>query len=109
MYQRYPFLLVLRNRAFGDRPPAETRRLSALCVLFSPFTPMFFMGEEYGEEAPFLFFSDHIDPDIAEATRTGRRREFARLASHSPATTTANPRGIEILGHLHSRPIRPES
>jgi maltooligosyltrehalose trehalohydrolase len=38
---------------------------------------MVFMGEEHGEDAPFQFFTDHIDPDIAEATREGRRAEFA--------------------------------
>jgi maltooligosyltrehalose trehalohydrolase len=38
------------------------------------------MGEEYGEPAPFQFFTDHIDPEIAEATREGRRREFAAFA-----------------------------
>jgi maltooligosyltrehalose trehalohydrolase len=41
---------------------------------------MVFMGEEYGEPAPFQFFCDHIDPKIATATREGRRREFARFA-----------------------------
>jgi maltooligosyltrehalose trehalohydrolase len=71
------------NRAFGDRLPEEARPLAALCLLLSPFTPMLFMGEEYGEDAPFQFFTDHIDPDIAEATRTGRRREFAAFASFS--------------------------
>ena len=69
------------NRAFGDRLPAEARPLAALLVLLSPFTPLLFMGEEHGEEAPFLFFTDHIDPDIAEATRAGRRREFASFAT----------------------------
>jgi maltooligosyltrehalose trehalohydrolase len=69
------------NRAFGDRMPAAARALSALCTLLSPFTPLLFMGEEYGEEAPFQFFSDHIDPEIAEATREGRRAEFAAFAS----------------------------
>ena len=69
------------NRAFGDRLPVEARPLAALCVLLSPFTPMLFMGEEYGETAPFQFFTDHIDPDIAAATREGRRREFARFAA----------------------------
>jgi len=39
------------------------------------------MGEEYGERAPFQFFSDHIDKRIAEATREGRRREFAAFAA----------------------------
>jgi maltooligosyltrehalose trehalohydrolase len=39
------------------------------------------MGDEYGETAPFQFFSDHDDPELAEATREGRRREFARFSS----------------------------
>ena len=49
------------NRAFGDRLPAAARPLAAFCYLLSPFTPMLFMGEEYGEPAPFQFFSSHID------------------------------------------------
>ena len=68
------------NRAFGERLPAEVRPLAALCTLLSPFTPMLFQGEEYGENAPFQFFSDHIDEEIATATREGRRREFAAFA-----------------------------
>jgi maltooligosyltrehalose trehalohydrolase len=87
------------NRAFGDRLPAEARPLAALCTLLSPFTPMLFQGEEYGEDAPFQFFSDHIDEDIATATREGRRREFAAFAEfrgrevpdpQDPATFTAS-------------------
>jgi maltooligosyltrehalose trehalohydrolase len=68
------------NRALGDRLPVEARPLAALCTLLSPFTPMLFMGEEHGEAAPFQFFSDHIDEEIAVATREGRRREFAAFA-----------------------------
>ncbi|HEX7300544.1 MAG TPA: malto-oligosyltrehalose trehalohydrolase [Solirubrobacteraceae bacterium] len=68
------------NRAFGDRLPARARPLAAFCTLLAPFTPMLFMGEEYGEQAPFQFFSDHIDKRIADATRDGRRREFAAFA-----------------------------
>jgi maltooligosyltrehalose trehalohydrolase len=68
------------NRAFGDRLPAQARPLAAFCTLLSPFVPMLFMGEEYGEPAPFQFFSDHIDEEIATATRDGRRREFAAFA-----------------------------
>jgi maltooligosyltrehalose trehalohydrolase len=64
------------NRALGDRMPPPARPLAALCTLLSPFTPMLFMGEEYGEEAPFQFFTDHIEKKIAEATRKGRRKEF---------------------------------
>ncbi len=68
------------NRAYGDRLPAEAQALAAMCTLLSPFVPLLFMGEEYGEEAPFRFFSDHIDEEIANATREGRRAEFASFA-----------------------------
>jgi maltooligosyltrehalose trehalohydrolase len=68
------------NRALGDRLPDSKRRVAAAVVLFSPFTPLLFQGEEYGEQAPFRFFTDHIDPFIADATREGRRREFQRFA-----------------------------
>jgi maltooligosyltrehalose trehalohydrolase len=69
------------NRALGDRLPVEARPLAALLVCLAPFTPMLFQGEEYGELAPFQFFSDHIDAEIAEATRAGRRREFAAFSA----------------------------
>jgi maltooligosyltrehalose trehalohydrolase len=69
------------NRAFGDRMPPAARPLAALCSLLAPFTPMLFMGEEYSESAPFQFFSDHIDEEIAVATREGRRQEFAAFVS----------------------------
>jgi maltooligosyltrehalose trehalohydrolase len=68
------------NRAYGDRLPEHARPLAAFCTLLAPFTPMLFMGEEYGERQPFQFFSDHIDDEIATATRDGRRREFAAFA-----------------------------
>ena len=79
------------NRAFGDRMPARARPLAAFCTLLAPFIPMLFMGEEYGEDAPFQFFSNHIDPDIAEATRTGRRQEFARFAAFGDAEQIPDP------------------
>ena len=75
----------------GDRLPREVRAVAALCLLFHPATPMLFMGEEYGEPAPFQFFSNHIDPDIAEATRTGRRQEFARFAAFGDANEIPDP------------------
>jgi maltooligosyltrehalose trehalohydrolase len=59
----------------------ELRPLAAFATLLSPFTPMLFQGEEHGEHAPFQFFSDHIDEEIAVATREGRRREFAAFAA----------------------------
>ena len=67
------------NRAHGDRLPPEMRRLAASCVLFAPQIPLLFMGEEYGETAPFQFFTDHDDPAVAAAAREGRRQEFAKF------------------------------
>jgi maltooligosyltrehalose trehalohydrolase len=69
------------NRAVGDRLPREQLKVAAACTLFAPHTPLLFMGEEYGERRPFQFFTDHIDPAIAEATREGRKREFERFAA----------------------------
>ena len=68
------------NRALGDRPSLDELPVRAACLLFAPAIPHLFMGEEYGERAPFRFFSDHLDPALAEATRAGRRREFPQLA-----------------------------
>jgi maltooligosyltrehalose trehalohydrolase len=70
------------NRATGDRIaaslPAPMLRVAAGLVLTSPFTPMLFMGEEWGADTPFQFFTDHTDPYFASAVSTGRRAEFAR-------------------------------
>jgi maltooligosyltrehalose trehalohydrolase len=100
------------NRAYGDRMPAPVRPLAAFWTLLSPFTPMLFMGEEYGELAPFQYFTSHIDPDIAEATRAGRRAEFQSFASfggevpdpEDPATfrrSTLTRRGDPGLARLY--------
>lgn len=71
------------NRARGDRLstmiPFEQQKVVAGVVLLAPYLPILFMGEEYGETAPFQFFVDHSDPDLVEAVRVGRAREFARF------------------------------
>ncbi len=71
------------NRPRGERlgqlvSPAQLKIAAAL-VLTSPFVPMLFQGEEWGAATPFLFFTDHLDPELARAVRDGRRREFAAL------------------------------
>jgi maltooligosyltrehalose trehalohydrolase len=71
------------NRAVGDRLPARAHRVALAVVLFSVNTPLIFMGEEHDETAPFQFFTDHLDPEIAAATREGRKREFAAFTSFS--------------------------
>jgi maltooligosyltrehalose trehalohydrolase len=71
------------NQALGDRlttqVPFAAVKLAAAAVLSVPYLPMLFMGEEYGETAPFCFFTSFEDPALAEAVRTGRRKEFARF------------------------------
>jgi maltooligosyltrehalose trehalohydrolase len=69
------------NRATGDRlaqtvPPGLLAAAAAV-VLTSPYTPMLFMGEEWGARTPWQFFTDHDDPELAAAITRGRRREFA--------------------------------
>jgi maltooligosyltrehalose trehalohydrolase len=84
------------NRALGDRPRAEELRLRAAVTLFAPQTPLLFQGEEYGERRPFQFFTDHIDPAIAQATREGRRREFASFAAFS-GEELPDPQAVETF------------
>jgi maltooligosyltrehalose trehalohydrolase len=84
------------NRALGDRLPPDALRVAAALTLFSPCTPLLFMGEEYLEERPFQFFTDHIDPSIAEATRVGRRREFEAFAAFS-GEEVPDPQDVETF------------
>jgi len=69
------------NRMLGDRLSQlvsfEALKLAAACVILSPFIPLLFMGEEYGETAPFQYFVSHSDPQLVDAVRKGRRDEFA--------------------------------
>ena len=68
------------NRATGDRIsgtlPVGLAEVGAALVACSPFTPMLFMGEEWGASSPWQFFSDHAG-ELGEAVRRGRREEFA--------------------------------
>ncbi|SFG05236.1 malto-oligosyltrehalose trehalohydrolase [Streptomyces mirabilis] len=69
------------NRAQGDRLSASLSpgllACAAALTLTGPFTPMLFMGEEWAAGTPWQFFTDHTDPELAQAVRRGRRREFA--------------------------------
>jgi maltooligosyltrehalose trehalohydrolase len=69
------------NRATGDRIsatlPADLVKVGAGLVLTGPFTPMLFMGEEWGTDTPWQYFTDHIDPGLASVIGVGRKAEFA--------------------------------
>ncbi len=83
------------NRAFGERlhqliPPEAVDAACAL-ILLAPSPPLLFMGEEFDAESPFLFFCD-FGPELADAVREGRRREFARSAAFAdPASRASIP------------------
>jgi maltooligosyltrehalose trehalohydrolase len=95
------------NRASGDRlPPAELRVATAV-ALFSPCTPLLFMGEESFEPRPFQFFTDHVEPAIAEATRDGRRREFEAFASFSGGEVP-DPQAVETFLRSKLSPREPD-
>jgi maltooligosyltrehalose trehalohydrolase len=69
------------NRARGERlahlvSPGRAKIAAAL-VCTAPFIPMLFQGEEWGARSPFLYFTDHPEPELARVVREGRRREFA--------------------------------
>ena len=93
------------NRALGDRLPADAHRVALAIVLFSLSTPLLFMGEEHDERAPFQFFTDHIDPFIADATREGRKREFAAFESFA-GEEPPDPQALSTFEH--SRISQPE-
>lgn len=72
------------NRMLGERLSRlvefESLKVAAGLVLLSPYVPLLFMGEEYGESAPFFYFVSHSDPDLVEAVRGGRSRMFEAFA-----------------------------
>ncbi len=86
------------NRAHGERlahlAGFELQKLAAGATLLSPFVPLLFMGEEYGEVAPFLYFTDHGDESLIEAVRTGRRTDFGAQGWHG---NIPDPQDIETF------------
>jgi malto-oligosyltrehalose trehalohydrolase len=97
------------NRAFGDRltvlaDPAALEAAIALQML-CPQIPLVFMGEERASVAPFLFFTDH-KPELAEAVREGRRREFAGFSQFSdPKLLARLPDPNAIATFESSKPV----
>jgi len=69
------------NRMLGERLSTmlsfEGMKLAAASVLLSPYVPMLFMGEEYGETNPFQYFISHTDKELVELVRKGRKAEFS--------------------------------
>ena len=94
------------NRMQGDRlsriVPFEALKLAAGIILLSPNLPLLFMGEEYGETAPFPYFVSHSDPSLIEAVRRGRSEEFAAFGWEGDPP---DPQAVETF---HSAKLKPE-
>ncbi|MDQ7806173.1 malto-oligosyltrehalose trehalohydrolase [Amycolatopsis sp. A133] len=100
------------NRATGDRLSATVSRDRLACgaaILFcSPYTPMVFMGEEWAAGTPWQFFASFPDPELAEAVRTGRRREFSRHGwGESDVPDPMDPATVERSRLDWAEPERP--
>jgi maltooligosyltrehalose trehalohydrolase len=89
------------NRAAGDRIGTVLEssgispsmlKVGAAVLLLAPFTPMLFMGEEWGASTPWCYFTDHQDPELARAVSEGRRREFAR---HGWTGAVPDPQAVD--------------
>jgi maltooligosyltrehalose trehalohydrolase len=69
------------NRMLGERLSSlvsfEKLKTAAGLLFLSPYIPLLFMGEEYGEDRPFLYFVSHCDPELIDAVRNGRKAEFS--------------------------------
>ena len=87
------------NRILGDRLcqgiSFEAQKLVAAAVLLSPSIPLIFMGEEYGETAPFRYFVSHSDPELVAAVRKGRREEFAAFHLDGEAPDPQSPETLQ--------------
>jgi maltooligosyltrehalose trehalohydrolase len=68
------------NRVLGERLSTlvgfEQLKVASAAMLMSPYIPMFFMGEEYGDNSPFFYFVSHTDPELVRQVREGRKKEF---------------------------------
>ncbi len=75
------------NRALGERTSrllsVDLLKIGAALVMTSPFVPMLFQGEEWGASTPFLYFTDHQEPELGAAVKRGRRKEFAAFGWES--------------------------
>lgn len=86
------------NRMLGDRlarlTDFESLKLIAGALLLSPYIPLLFMGEEYAEDSPFLYFVSHTDEQLVAAVREGRKAEFEAFHSEQACP---DPQAVETL------------
>ena len=101
------------NRAIGDRlsavADAGQLAIAAALTLLGPYTPMLFMGEEWGARTPWQFFTSHPEPELGRATAEGRIAEFARMGWDPAVVPDPQDPATFERSHLDwSEPDRPE-
>jgi maltooligosyltrehalose trehalohydrolase len=93
------------NRLYGERLSQlvgfEQLKLTAAAVLLAPCVPLLFMGEEYGEQAPFLYFVDHSDPELLQRVRAGRLTDYPAFVR--PGEPVPDPTDPETFGRSQVR------
>jgi maltooligosyltrehalose trehalohydrolase len=93
------------NRALGERLAAlvsfDEQKLAAALLLLSPYVPLLFMGEEYAETHPFLYFVSHGDRELVDAVRRGRRRDCSAFGALAWSGEVPDPQAEETF--LRSR------
>jgi len=95
-----------RGKRLSTLVSPQKQRLATVLTLCSPFLPLLFMGEEYGETAPFLFFTGFEDPDLATAVREGRKKE---LGAHYSESDFADPQAQSTFERCKLDWSKPES
>ena len=95
------------NRPLGERlatlvPPEALPAIAAVVVL-GPGLPLLFMGEEYGETRPFLYFTSHSDPQLARNVSEGRKREFIAAGGHGDVPDPQSPETFRTSTLTHRR------
>ncbi len=105
------FIICCQNHdQIGNRPdgnrlstlvPDAALNVAAASVLLAPNIPLIFMGEEYGETAPFLYFIDHADPHLQATVHDGRQAEYKDFGW---SETGHNPNTINAFEHSRVHP-----
>jgi maltooligosyltrehalose trehalohydrolase len=102
-----------QGRRLASLVSLEQQKLAAVVVLLSPFLPLLFMGQEYGETAPFLYFTNFGDAALSNAVREGRRKEFAAFGADAafadpedPDTFQRSKLKWDSLGHSPHAEVR---
>jgi maltooligosyltrehalose trehalohydrolase len=84
------------NRVLGERlgmlVDFERLKIAAAAVLLAPYVPMLFMGEEYADPSPFLYFVSHTDKELVAAVRKGRKEEFKHIISAGEPPDPQDPK-----------------